>query len=408
MILLGLLSEQDESERLSVQHHVFGTANGWVYPSRKGGRSVRCCECQCFFTPEDFIAHSHDEQRESQRTVHWGFDSSNWRLMLELVKPSSESAACRERWKQFIGESTDPCRNGFVECSSFNKAKRTIVDQIEEVPLKVARSMDSSDAVKETIAIPECIDSSFLQKARLRDNLSRLFGSKSYDPLALLSDTMQKETAFKVKSLAEVNEQPSPSGVGLLVPLDRLPTATVPDPSSFMLVDETTMRIKSSCEKIEAIELALKQSATTDPAVMVALRDIRSSLLEGNGGEYQRLRNAYEFLFAMFRQSCDPLGSANDPLMRAAVSNLRSEQIALGVEMATNPRNPTKMRQFSDLSQQQMKLAQIGQIGGGTKAVAPAMMPSVPVSVARTDPQFIQQMLVQQLMQYMSTPQLTQ
>ncbi|RCN34016.1 hypothetical protein ANCCAN_20132 [Ancylostoma caninum] len=210
------------------------------------------------------------------------------------------------------------------------------------------------------------------------------------------------------QSLAEINKQPSPSGIGLLVPLDRLPAATVPDPSSFMLVDETTMRIKSSCEKIEAIELVLQQSATTDPAVMVALRDIRSSLLEGNGGEYQRLRNAYEFLFAMFRQSCDPLGSANDPLMRAAVSNLRSEQIALGIEMSTNPRNPTKMRQFSNLTQQPMKLAQIGQIGGGTKAVMPAVMPSVPVSGARTDPQFLQQMLVQQLMQYMSTPQLTQ
>ncbi|EPB71014.1 hypothetical protein ANCCEY_09899 [Ancylostoma ceylanicum] len=110
--------------------------------------------------------------------------------------------------------------------------------------------MDSSDALKETIAITECIDTSFLRKAHLCDNLSRLFGSKSYDPLTLLSDTMRKETAFKVKSFAEVNEKPSPSGVGLLVPLDRQPAATVPDPSSFMLVDETTMRIKSSCEKI--------------------------------------------------------------------------------------------------------------------------------------------------------------
>ncbi|EPB71013.1 hypothetical protein ANCCEY_09898 [Ancylostoma ceylanicum] len=67
----NVLAKRDESERLSVQHHVFGTANGWVYPSRKGGRSVRCCECQCFFTPEDFIAHSHNEERESQRCVYF-------------------------------------------------------------------------------------------------------------------------------------------------------------------------------------------------------------------------------------------------------------------------------------------------------------------------------------------------
>ncbi|ETN84853.1 hypothetical protein NECAME_06657, partial [Necator americanus] len=59
-------ADVDESERLSVQHHVFGTVDGWVYPSRKGGRSVRCSECKCFFTPEDFVAHSHTENRESQ------------------------------------------------------------------------------------------------------------------------------------------------------------------------------------------------------------------------------------------------------------------------------------------------------------------------------------------------------
>lgn len=66
--------------------------------------------------------------------------------------------------------------------------------------MKVARSMDLSDAARDTAAIdPECVDSSYLRRVHLRDNLSRLFGSKPYDPLTLLSETMKKETAFKVK-----------------------------------------------------------------------------------------------------------------------------------------------------------------------------------------------------------------
>ncbi|KHJ96923.1 c-SKI Smad4 binding domain protein [Oesophagostomum dentatum] len=339
-------ADVDESERLSVQHQLFGTVNGWVYPSRKGGRSVRCRECECFFTPEDFVAHSHTDNRESQRTVHWGFDPANWRFMLELVKPSSESAACQERWKQFVGEKTDCSRKISEESNPINKAKRSIADQIEEVPLKVARS--STFGAKSD---PFYADASSPLKAHLRDSLSRFFGSMPVDPLALLSDTMQKETAFKVKSLAGISEQPSSSGVGQLIKLDRQPMAAVPDPSAFMLVDENLLRIKSSCDKLEAVEFALKQSASADPAIMATLRDVRACLSENNGAEYRRLRNAYEFLFALYRQSCDPLGCSNDPLVRAAIATMRADQIALGVAMNTNPKSVVKGRQYSDLVQ---------------------------------------------------------
>ncbi|VDK68806.1 unnamed protein product [Cylicostephanus goldi] len=132
----------------------------------------------------------------------------------------------------------------------------------------------------------------------------------------------------------------------------------------------------------------------------------QNSCVKGTGAEYQRLRNAYEFLFALFRQSCDPLGSASDPLMRAAVANLRSDQLALGVAMTTNPKQSLKARQYSDLVQQQMKLAEMSPVTNGAKL--PTMPPlSVAASMAPMDPQILQNLLVQQLM-LASAPQLTQ
>ncbi|VDM60997.1 unnamed protein product [Angiostrongylus costaricensis] len=122
----------EESDRLSVQHNMFGTVKGWVYPSRKGGRSVRCEKCQCFFTPADFVAHSHNADKEYRRTVHWGFDPSNWRLMLELVKPSSEYSINVIRWKEFIDEPVEAshCLAGCETSTgnSTNKFKRSLVD----------------------------------------------------------------------------------------------------------------------------------------------------------------------------------------------------------------------------------------------------------------------------------------
>ncbi|CAJ0607062.1 unnamed protein product [Cylicocyclus nassatus] len=402
----GAESEVDESERLCVQHQLFGTVNGWLYPSRKGGRSIRCRECECFFTPEDFVAHSHTDNRESQRTVHWGFDPANWRLMLELVKPSSESAACKERWKQFIDEGSTCLPKVTEECSLLKKTKRASISQAEEVPIKIARSTGFSSIDEKSLTGSSYAASSCSISSLPRDDLNRLFGCISMDPLAMLTDTMRKETAFKLKSFSGLHEKSSPSGCTQLVPLDRLPLSAIPDPSTFMLIDDNMMRIRSSCEKLEALEFALKQSTTADPAIMAAIRDIRASLSQGTGAEYQRLRNAYEFLFALFRQSCDPLGSASDPLLRAAVANLRSDQLALGVAM-TNPKQSLKTRQYSDFVQQHMKLAEMSPVGNGAKL--PTMPPlSVAASVAPMDPQLLQNLLVQQLMHFASAPQLTQ
>uniref|UniRef100_A0A1I7XBW6 C-SKI_SMAD_bind domain-containing protein n=1 Tax=Heterorhabditis bacteriophora TaxID=37862 RepID=A0A1I7XBW6_HETBA len=100
----------DEAERLSVEHHMFGRVCGWVYPSRKGGRCARCQTCHKWFTPQDFVAHSHKENKENQRTVHWGFDPvNNWQLMVQLVQPSAELPEHQARWKEFLDNS--PLKN---------------------------------------------------------------------------------------------------------------------------------------------------------------------------------------------------------------------------------------------------------------------------------------------------------
>ncbi|VDL81232.1 unnamed protein product [Nippostrongylus brasiliensis] len=269
----------DESERLEVQHNVFGTVKGWVYPSRKGGRSVRCQECKCLFTPEDFVAHSHSEKKESQRTVHWGFDPANWRLMLELSNPLTESIVNKERWKEFIDDTVgQSCSNTDESCGFVvNKAKRLMSDHSMEVPSKVARG-DRDIIEKPVAAKPVISESSDLFNMYLQDSLNRLLGPKQYDPLALLGDVMRKESAFKVKSLATMDRKSSSNGQ--LFPVEHQPYSTVPHPSSFQELDWKAKQLRSNCNKLETVEAALKNAPGVDPSILTTLQEIKASLIE--------------------------------------------------------------------------------------------------------------------------------
>lgn len=55
------------------------------------------------------------------------------------------------------------------------------------------------DVEKPIATTPQFSDTSEFIKMYIRDNLSRLFGPKHVDPLSLLGDVMQKESAFKVR-----------------------------------------------------------------------------------------------------------------------------------------------------------------------------------------------------------------
>lgn len=124
----------------------------------------------------------------------------------------------------------------------------------------------------------------------------------------------------------------------------------------------------------------------------------------------------------MYRQVSDPLGSIQDPMMQTAIANLRADHTMLGV--IANPGPSLPMRTMADMSQvrpffgvgpplaqsnlsfqQQAKLAQMSQFGSVAKAASPSCVSSAASS--SSDPQLGQRMLVQQLMQLLTTPQLT-
>lgn len=369
----------EESERLSVEHNMFGTVKGWVYPSRKGGRSVRCQNCRCFFTPEDFVAHSHNENKEYRRTVHWGFDPSNWRMMLELVKPSSEHDINRIRWKQFIDEPIEAscCREGF-EIYSTNKCKRSMVDNSVELPVKAARFMDMPEIPIECLTVgPAVSDNTSLSKPPFSDN-----------------------------SFPSISEHTSIPGISHLLPISLQFVAGVSNPSPFKLVDDTMLPLKSSYEKLECLELALKQSSAVDPVLANALREIRASLVEYTMAESGRLQTVCDSLFAMFQQSSVPMNtdSGTSYPLSAGLGNIHANQIALAI---TNSNGCSGACVSNDLLQQHMKFVQIDQLGAVSKSMIGDLELPLTGFTTPSDPQILQYILMQQIMQFLSPSQQT-
>lgn len=68
-----------------VVHRCFGKCEGICTPelySFKEQACIRCVECNGMFSPQRFVCHVHQNQENS--TLHWGFDSNNWRHYLQL------------------------------------------------------------------------------------------------------------------------------------------------------------------------------------------------------------------------------------------------------------------------------------------------------------------------------------
>lgn len=63
-----------------VYHECFGKCRGACVPemyTAKTARCIECIDCQGWFSPQQFVCHVHRDLEN--RTVHWGFDSCNWR-----------------------------------------------------------------------------------------------------------------------------------------------------------------------------------------------------------------------------------------------------------------------------------------------------------------------------------------
>lgn len=84
-----------------VYHRCFGKGEGICSPelySYKDPACIRCIECNGMFSPQKFVCHVHQQQENS--TLHWGFDSNNWRAYLHVSLDEEN----REKYTTYLDE----------------------------------------------------------------------------------------------------------------------------------------------------------------------------------------------------------------------------------------------------------------------------------------------------------------
>ena len=83
--LSGTLELERSEKSFKVYHECFGRCKGLFVPelySSPTAACIQCMDCRLMYPPHKFVVHSH--KRLENRTVHWGFDSANWRAYLLL------------------------------------------------------------------------------------------------------------------------------------------------------------------------------------------------------------------------------------------------------------------------------------------------------------------------------------
>lgn len=78
-----------------VYHRCFGKCEGICTPdlySYKEPACIECLECRGMFAPHKFVCHVHQQQENS--TLHWGFDSNNWRAYLHVSQEEANRDKC--------------------------------------------------------------------------------------------------------------------------------------------------------------------------------------------------------------------------------------------------------------------------------------------------------------------------
>lgn len=87
-----------------VYHRCFGKCEGVCTPdlySYKDPACIRCMECNGMFSPQKFVCHVHQQQENS--TLHWGFDSNNWRYYLHVSLDEEN----REKYTSYLDDLRD-------------------------------------------------------------------------------------------------------------------------------------------------------------------------------------------------------------------------------------------------------------------------------------------------------------
>lgn len=81
--------QHHKQQKLKVVHECFGKTYGHLHMSlyaRSDSACVECDTCHKFYTPKNFVCHSHKYESNIR---HWGFDSENWRIYLKLANSSA-------------------------------------------------------------------------------------------------------------------------------------------------------------------------------------------------------------------------------------------------------------------------------------------------------------------------------
>uniref|UniRef100_UPI0037E9BACC v-ski avian sarcoma viral oncogene homolog b n=1 Tax=Semicossyphus pulcher TaxID=241346 RepID=UPI0037E9BACC len=134
---LGSLELERTEKSFKVYHECFGRCKGLFVPELYTGPSaacIQCMDCRLMFPPHKFVVHSH--KRLENRTVHWGFDSANWRAYV-LLDPDytgkEEKSHLEQLLKELKGKYDLTGKRSSISCRSPSPvpAKRSKYDKLQ-------------------------------------------------------------------------------------------------------------------------------------------------------------------------------------------------------------------------------------------------------------------------------------
>ncbi|KAM3878402.1 v-ski avian sarcoma viral oncogene homolog b [Diretmus argenteus] len=102
--LAGSLELERTEKSFKVYHECFGRCKGLFVPelySSPSAACIQCMDCRLMYPPRKFVVHSH--KRLENRTVHWGFDSANWRAYV-LLDPDYSEKEQKSHLEQLLKE----------------------------------------------------------------------------------------------------------------------------------------------------------------------------------------------------------------------------------------------------------------------------------------------------------------
>ncbi|XP_007550234.1 v-ski avian sarcoma viral oncogene homolog b [Poecilia formosa] len=145
---LGSLELERTERSFKVYHECFGRCKGLFVPELYTGPAaacIQCMDCRLMFPPHKFVVHSH--KRLENRTVHWGFDSANWRAYVLLdpdYSDKEEKSHLEQLLKELKGKYDLTGKLSSKSCRSPSPipAKRAKFDKLQSPPSDKDRKPD--------------------------------------------------------------------------------------------------------------------------------------------------------------------------------------------------------------------------------------------------------------------------